>query len=229
MARTPRTRLAWVILAPIIGLWMIIGCGPANLAMLVMPWSDDKVEPKCKLADKNKEITVVLAARFESLEVRPDLMTADQELAEALARELRNRFKDNNEKVKIVPPIRVRPHLQKLRETDDAGLLRVGEQFQADYVLAIDIQKLSILMPSSYNSLFQGHADLSVRLLDAHAPILEAVKFHEYYHLEHPRGGAEDISGINAGQFRQKFVGRMARDLTRWFAAYPSDQKYDID
>ena len=41
--------------------------------------------------DKNKEITVVLATRFESLEVRPDLMTADQELAERLHADLQAR------------------------------------------------------------------------------------------------------------------------------------------
>jgi hypothetical protein len=229
MARTHRTRIAWAILAPIVGLWMIIGCGPANLAMLVMPWSDDKVEPKCKLADKSKEVTVVVAARFESLEVRPDLMTADQELAEALARELRNRFKDNSEKVKIVPPIRVRPHLQKLRQWDDASLLAVGEKFQADYVLTIELQKFSLVPPSSYSALFQGQADLAVRLLDAHKPLLESVVFQEFHHTEYPRSNPIDNSGSNPAQFRQMFVGRMARDLSRWFAAYPSDQKYDID
>ena len=229
MARTRRTKLAWAIVLPCLAFWMLLGCGPANLAMMVMPWTDDKIEPKCKLANKDKEITIVLAARFENLEVRPELMTADQELSEALASQLRTRFKENGEKVKVAPPVRVRPQLLKLREWDHAGLLRVGEQFQADYVIAIDIQKLSLVMPNSYNSLYQGQVDLSVRVLDAHVPLLEAVRHTDLYHCEYPPARPIDTSGSSPAQFRMMFVNKMARDLSRWFAAYPSDQKFDLD
>src|SRR5436190_17601182 len=68
-----------------------IGCGPQSIYFLVAPFMDDKLEPKCKLADPKKEITVVIASRFENLEVNPEIQPAEQELAETLATQLRAR------------------------------------------------------------------------------------------------------------------------------------------
>jgi hypothetical protein len=209
--------------------WMAIGCGPASLAYLFMPFVDDRVQPKCKLASADKEITVVIAARFENLEVRPELQPADQELAETLRTELVKRFKDNKEKVKIVPTQRVRPHLAKLKEWDSAGLIQVGEYFQADYVIALNIQSLSLVMPNSYNSLYQGKADVEVTVYDVHQPATEAVLLKQPFRCEYPTSRPIDSSGSSPSQFRLLFNNRMARDLARWFTPYPSDQKFDIE
>jgi hypothetical protein len=209
--------------------WLAVGCGPSSLAMLFAPFVDDRTPPKYKLAKDDKEVTVVIASRFENLEVRPELMTADQELAEALAAQLRNRFKENKEKVKIVPPLRARPYLLKLKEWDSANLQKVAETFQADYVIQIDVQRLSLVMPNSYNSLYQGHADLEVTLYDAHQPFLEAVLHKELYRCEYPTSRPIDTTGSSPNQFRIMFVTKMARDLARWFTAYPTEQRLDMD
>lgn len=209
--------------------WFAIGCGPASLAFLFMPFVDDKVPPKCKLASADKEITVVIASRFENLEIRPEVQPAEQELAETLAQQLRTRFKENKEKVKVVPPLRVRPHLSKLKEWDAPGLIQVGEHFQADYVIALNIQSLSLVMPNSYNSLYQGRADLEVTVYDVHQPSLESVILKQPFRCEYPTSRPIDSSGSNPTQFRMLFTNRMARDLARLFTAYPSDERFDID
>lgn len=205
------------------------GCSPATISYLFMPFVDDRVQPKCKLANPDKEITIVIASRFESLEVRPEVQPTDQELAETLAQELRKRAKENKDKLKIVPPLRVRPYLSKLKNWDSAELISVGERFQADYVIVLNIQSLSLVMPNSYNSLYQGKADVEVTVIDTHQPALESVTLKSPFRCEYPTSRPIDSSSSSPSQFRQLFTSRMARDLSRWFAAYPSDQKYDID
>ena len=151
---------------------MALGCGPASLAYLFMPFVDDRVQPKCKLANPDKEIKIVIASRFNSLEVRPDLQPADQELADALVSELNKRFKINKEKVKVEPPQRVRSHLAKLKEWNATELVQLGERLQADYIIDLNIQSLTLMKPNSYNKLYQGTADVEVTVYDAHQPAL---------------------------------------------------------
>ena len=208
---------------------MAIGCGPSSLAYLFMPFVDDRVQPKCKLANADKEIKVVIASRFQSLEFRPDVQPAEQELASALEMELRKRFKINNEKVKVEMPQRVRPYLSKMKEWNATSLIHVGEQFKADYVIELNIQNLSLMMPNSYNSLYQGRADLEVTVYDVHKPALEAVILKQPFRSEYPTSRPIDSSGSSPDQFRALFNSRMARDLARWFTAYPSDEKFDIE
>jgi hypothetical protein len=224
-----RYKRSWAILSPIVLLWMVIGCGPTTLGYIFQGFVDDKEAPKCKLSDPDKEITLVLAAHFQNLEVRPELMTADQQLVDALATEMGKRFKDNKEKVKIVPPTRVRSDLLQLREWDVPSLREVAEKFQADYLIAIDIQKLSLLRRGSYDTLFSGECDLHVRVLDVHKSILDGPKLDDYYHQSgFPQNRPVDASNSSADLFRGMFVRKMADDLSKWFAAYPSDDKYKM-
>lgn len=230
MAATPRRKFQRAVLALLCLAWLGVGCGPASLAFLFMPFVDDRNPPKhLKLAKEDKEVTVVLATRFQSLEVRPELMTADQELGEALAQQFRLRCKENKEKVKVVPPLRARPHLLKLKEWDAAGLLKVAEHFSADYVVQVDIQKMSLVMPNSYNALYQGHADLEVTVYDVHQPLLESVVLKQPYRCEYPTSRPIDTTGSSPAQFRMMFVAKMARDLSRWFTAYPAEQRVELD
>jgi hypothetical protein len=208
---------------------MVVGCGPSSLAFLFLPFVDDRIEPKCKLAKADKEIKIVIASRFQNIEVRPDLQPADRELADALASELRKRFKLNKEKAQIEPIQRVQPHLAKLKEWTAASLIPIGEQFQADYVIALEIEKMSLLMPSSFDSFYKGNADIHVRVYDVHQPAIDAELLRQSFHCEYPNVKTITPSDMNAAGFRALFNNRMARDLARWFTAYPSDEKFDID
>src|SRR5947208_3140372 len=83
--------------------WASIGCGPDTIAYIAGVFVPNMDEPKYKLADPKKEVTVVIAARFENLEIRPDVQPMKDELADALTLEMRKLFKENKDNVKIVP------------------------------------------------------------------------------------------------------------------------------
>src|SRR5262249_18457265 len=154
----------------------------------------------------------------ENLEVRPDIQPAEQELAESLANELRSLFKEGKDKVKIVPPLKVRQQLARSREWDNETMVAVGKRFDADYVIAITIQDMSLFMGNSYNQFYQGKADLEVIVYNTHETTSESVMQRYPYRAEYPKARPIDTSGTNPSQFRDMFVRRIGRDLSRWFA-----------
>lgn len=215
--------------AVVLGLaWMAIGCGPSSIAYIIGTFVPNTVDPVCKLANADKEITVVIASKFDSLEIRPDVQPMKDELAELLAIEMRKLFKENKDNVKIVPPIRVQPHLSKIKNWEAAELVPLGERFKADYVIALNIQNVASMLPNRLNECYDGKADIDVAVFDTHAPTLEAQVHKGMFRCNYPTTPITS-SDCSPMQFRTRFTARMARDLSRWFAAHPPAKKVDMD
>ena len=144
MAGLSQSRLvAWKWAALLLGtLWVSFGCGPASLIYFLSPFSDDRIPPKCKLAT-GKEVTVCIVTNFATLETRPEALRADDELAELFAQQLRKRCQENKEKVKVVPPAKVRDYK---RQSDFATRTPhdIGKHFGADYVVTLEISNLAV-------------------------------------------------------------------------------------
>lgn len=208
-------------------LWLSIGCSPATMSMFLLPFYDDKVPPRCKLSEKKKEITVCIISDFATLETRSDIIPAENELPELLAQQLRKRAKDNKEKLTIISPNRTR----SINFVADGRPLRdIAKQFKADYVIALEIQSLSLYEKNSHNMLYRGNADLMVRAVNANLPEGEDTVFSEPYRCEYPgTRGPLDVSEMNLLQFRLRFLNKVAADLARCFVAYPREERIDID
>lgn len=208
-------------------LWVSVGCGPANLAMLLVPFSDDRVPPKCKLAAK-KEITVCLVTHFASLETRSDVIPAEAELAELFAQQLRKRAEVNKERIKIVPPAKVRS-FQNRADFAARSLYDVGKHFEADYVVSLEIANLSLYEKASHQMLYRGNTEIAVNVIDMKKPAGEGTIFTEHYRREYPSGGPRDASEGSVARFRAIFLNTVAGDLARLFTAYPSDELRAMD
>ena len=83
-----RHRWRWIMV--LIGLtsWISIGCTPASLTMMLMPWMDNKLDPEYKLFAADKELTVVILSNFAQPQLHPDPQPAEMELAEKVFPEL---------------------------------------------------------------------------------------------------------------------------------------------
>ena len=219
-------RCRWIILlvGPIV---LGIGCSPATLGFLLMPFTDNRIQPTFKLAQKNKEVTVVLLSDFAYREHRPDFLSFDRDLAERFAGHLRKRFQENKDKIKIVPQSQVRAYLAKQRDEDLFSKQELGRHFKADYVIAMEINSIGLHEKGSSNMLLRGALDMSVTVHDVHQPDGEGVVFEKENHQWlYPTPGAEDAGNVSIGFFRSKFLDHVARDLTRWFAAYPMEERH---
>ena len=219
---------AWRWTALLLGtLWVSIGCTPATLSYLFMPFSDDRIPPEHKLAT-NKEITVCIVTNFASLETRPEAVRADEELAELFAQQLRKRCAENKEKVKVVPPAKVRDYK---RQADFAtrSMHDVGKHFNADYVVALEIDNLSIYERGSSHSLFRGNTELNIQVMDVSKPIGEGTIFTKPYHREFPANGPRDANDMSPPLFRTTFLSAVDSDLVRVFTAYPKEERLVMD
>jgi hypothetical protein len=216
---------AILLCLPMVSLALLSGCNPAALAMMLMPFTDDREQPKCKLAAAHEEKTVAVVTWFGNRDVQlyPELVPADNELSEKMGALLRDRHKANNERVKIVPNAQVRVYQNKVA-SDTWSPAELGKKVKADYVIALEINALSLHQKGSGNTLFRGTTEIAVRVYDLSKAAGEQVMFDEIYQRAYPKESPMDAAG-SVTQFRALFLNHVARDLSRWFAAYSHDER----
>jgi hypothetical protein len=220
---------AWKWTAFILGsLWAAIGCTPGTLTGLLMPFSDDKVPPVCKLAKPKQEVTVCIVTNFAALETRLDTVPAANELSELFAQQLRKRAEENKEKIKVLPPSKTRSYASAADFTGRT-LQDIGKQCKADYVISLEITGLELYERRSAQMLYHGNADINIQVVDVTKPAGEGSIFIDAFRREYPKDRPLDVSDMNPSQFRLRFLNAVAGDLARMFTAYPSDQRNMID
>jgi hypothetical protein len=212
-------------LSPLVGLWALSGCNPASLAMLMYPFLDDKEPAKCKIAASDKETTVAIVTWFgdRGLSMWPDVMPADSELSEKLAVLLRDRYAMNKEKVKIVPNAQVRS-CQNKQVGNTWSPAEIGKRVKADKVIALEITSLSLHEKGSSQTLFRGNTEIGIKVYDLEKPAGEQVVYDDFYKRVFPKESPIDRDG-SVQQFRANFLNHVARELSRYFAAYKSDER----
>jgi hypothetical protein len=202
-----------------------VGCSPASFAWFLIPFMDDKVPPRCKLAKKG-EVTVVVYADFAHGQIPMDMEAAAVELADILAEHMKRRFSANKEKVTIVYPPKVRSFLKDQgKGLSDAEL---GAHFKADYVIGLEIMMLG-LREKSNGTFYRGQTEISVRVTDAKAGEGEQLMLSEFYRTAYPRDMPISVDNTSPQQFRTAFINHIGRDLSRWFAAFPKEERLDVE
>jgi hypothetical protein len=215
-------------LAMLLGaLILLVGCSPLQLAAFI--FAPDSLEPaKCPLVIDGKEAKVViLAAHASTVPSNPMLMRADWDLGWRLTQLLEERYKENKERVKIIPPSQVKNYMNKHPHWRELPPQEVGKAFEADWVINLEINSIS-LFDRNRNFFYHGSADIAVTVTDVHKPIGEGEVFSYPYQVEYPKSPME-VTEVNAPQFRAQFIERIAKDMARWFAAHQPREKYDSE
>jgi hypothetical protein len=157
--------------------WLLSGLSltAAALACACMPlgslpyflMGQDPTDPPGiqKLASDDKEVKVAVLI-YGGLETRPEFHTADRDLSRRVAKKLGELAKDNRENLKMVSATKVdsfkSTHLGwRTMEKDE-----IGRALDADYVVYVEINELSMYKKGSANMLYQGQAQLTVNLID---------------------------------------------------------------
>jgi hypothetical protein len=150
-------------------------------------------------------------------------MPADHELSEKLATALHDRFAANKEKVKIIPNGQVRPYQNKVASKAWSPA-ELGKKLKADYVIAMEINDLSLNEKGSGGQLLRGSALIDIHAYDVSKEKGEQTIYEETYTTIFPKESPKDAIG-SIDLFRTQFLTRVARDLSRRFAAYPNDER----
>jgi hypothetical protein len=198
------------------------GVSPGSLAYFFLP--EDKEPPELRrlaAQDKKKEVKVVLLTHA-ALDPRPETIQADRQLAEALAKELNQLFQEDQEKVTVVPPRRVEEYKNNHPSRHGYDPVEVGEHFKVDYVIYIEINKLSLYERGAYDTLLRGRADLLVSVVDLKHPDEnpDSKEFTCVYPSESKGALAADPE-TPVTMFRQAFLQDVARRVSYFFAPHP--------
>src|SRR5262249_38891612 len=156
---------------------------------------------------KDKEVKIAIVAVHANPEIRSELTTVDRQIGQRLAQLLEERFKENKEKVTVVPPNQVYSYQNK--RPGGVTPHEVGKHFQADYVIPLEINSIS-LFEGSYNQFYRGKADIAVTVTDVRKPVGEGEKFTQPYQCEYPSAQKFVETGdMPWAHFRARFVERI--------------------
>ncbi len=208
-----RRRTMWL------GLWglvLIAGCSFPQSLYFIMPEAKEPAELK-RLADEDgkKEVKVVLWT-YMNLDPREEFIQADRRLALALAEEIRRLSAENKEKVTVVKPNLVEQYKSRHPNWKSLELTQVGHDFNADYVINLEIDKLSLYEPNANQQLYRGQTEILVSVVDMKNPDdVQSKEFNDRYPTE-ARGDMTPFE-IPPNVFRDKFLEHVAKKLAFYF------------
>jgi hypothetical protein len=230
MAQQISSRYGWRWILVLIGglSWLSIGCSPSTLSMLVLPFTDNNIDPEYKLFAADKELTVVVMSNFKQEQIQEDIRKADSELADHVSLHLRQRCDANKHKIKLIPQAQVRSYTLKQKSLGDTDPLDAGRHFKADYVLQMEINSFSLYEKLSFPKMFRGRIETNITLYKVKLKDGEDdhLVFEKGYSTEYPGSkGPIPADGASPNQFRRMFLDKASREITRLFIAYPQDEK----
>jgi hypothetical protein len=219
-----RGALSVLILVAVCG----TGCNVLSVPFFLFG-PEPKEEPMLKAVaskDKDKDVKVVVLT-YGGLETRPEFLRADRDLTIQVVKQLREAFKYNEEKVTVVAPSKVDEFKNSHPNWKSMELADIGKRFDADYVIYLEINKLTLYEPGSSNLLYHGRADVTVNLVDVNQPddAPESKELTAGYPGD-SRGSMIPVDDMTPQAFKAAFFTEVATQIAWHFAAHPTSDSY---
>ncbi len=217
----PCRRLLIAVL--LLGVLWGTGCNLASLCYFLLP--EGKVPPKCgsmAAADKKKTVKAMVLVLGQDLDLRPETMRVDRQLGELLAAKLREKYKENEEKVELIQPRLIEEYKSRCPDWKKKSPREIGLALKVDYVMVLEITQFGLVAPGGL--IYQGQANISVSLVDVHNPddpsAMQEVSF------KYPSVERDMVGDIQPSEFRLRFLNMIAKRLTLYFASHTSHDEY---
>jgi hypothetical protein len=219
----------WTVAAAL--LLAVSGCDLGSMLYFLMP--EPKTEPEMRrLAseDKNKEVRVAILVSSRGLETRPELIQADRQLAEALARQLQAACADNQERIAILAPRKVEDFKSSHPKWAEMKPADIGKYFKADYLIDVEINSIGLYENNPAFGLFRGSIEMHVALIDANRPDEVPDQCEEQLKYPSDAHGPQNAFDGSVAQFRQKFLDFVAKRLSwKWTGHRPTDHSDEFE
>jgi hypothetical protein len=207
--------------------WASIGCSPQTLAIFMMPFTDNNIQPEHKLFASDRELTLAFVSNFAVAEIHHDLREADAELADQMINAFKDRAQKNKHRIKFIPTAQVQG--EQLKQKVVGGALdpaEIGRVLKADYVIDVKLNSFGIYEKNFHPPMYRGKADLTMTLYKVDAKAGE----HRVFSKELPRvfpanSPPIQADGISASAFRSRFLAVLAGDVAKVFLAYPMEER----
>jgi hypothetical protein len=215
---------------PLLGLLVLVGgCNPFLFPFLVFGPEPKHPPEYHHLAGKNKKEVKVVILTYMGMDMNTDLLHADREIARWFAKELVDLCEYNEEKVMVVNPAKVEEYKNKNPDwhLQHSDLSEIGKHFKADYVIYLEINRLSLFQPGTSNLFYRGQANMTLSLVDVKNPDDFSTPPREltFTYPSEARGGNRVVDmDTPLTKFRADFFTALARKLAWHFTAHPTNQ-----
>ncbi len=218
-------RLRWAVL----GLFVVvasIGCNPLTAPFFFLYGFESKKYAECPLVpnwhdtDKKRprdDEVKVLVIISSSANLPVDFIGVERTLGNMFEHQLTKGAKENKEKISVIPINKVEKFKAENPDWKGMSAHDLGKQFNADYVIDLEINSLS--MRTTSRTLYAGRGAIGVAVYDIHKGDREAI-YSTVYTCEYPKGRWTDATETTATKFRLDFLKRMAIDLSWKFVPH---------
>jgi hypothetical protein len=207
-------RAVWITLAAV----FTFGCNPlATFSFLTNPEpiKDAQYPLEFKEGPKKGKDVVVAVFVTSAPGIGPVFAGSEVKLASEIAKKLPEMAKENKQKIVVIEPSAVNQFKIK-NPTWKQGMhpSTWGKKLNADFVLDIQLEKMSLYQPGSLNTIYEGQADVNVDVYDVDAGPGEA-KYNYVHVFKYPSTGVLDASTIPVTRFKQDYLERLAAEICR--------------
>lgn len=194
------------------------GCNPlSTLSFLTNPEPIKAAEYPLvfdKGPKKSKEQVVVALFISTSPGVGPSFAGVEGKLAYGIAKRLPEMCKegDTKHKVVVIDPATVNkfkmnnPNWKLMHQSE------WGKKLGVDFVIDIQIDKMSLYQPGSTNLLYEGQAEIDISVYDVDAGATEP-KYNYILPFKYPHTGVLDASFIPKERFKQEYLEHLATEI----------------
>lgn len=229
--QTSRKDLAWRWAAAVLLVLVAsIGCDPIQmLSFIAYPVNENNQDPKlCSLTIEGKESKVLfLAAHEDVMPANLAFRDAHRELTRLLVRMLEERYKEGQDKIKIVPVSQVFNYMDNHTHWVTESKQDLGKHFGADFVVFLELGPMSIWEKGSNSTLYRGNVEIRMSVFDVHQPEGETLVHSDVYSCTFPTSCPMDATELSQDGFKLRFMDRIAKELVPYFAPHPSRDKLD--
>jgi hypothetical protein len=206
-----------------------IGCSPSSFYFFLPENKDDAQLRRIASDDKNKEVRVVILTYSNKLETRQELIGAERDIAREFASKLREGCETNKERITIVNPRKVEEFKSSHPGWSEAELNEVGRHFKADYVIYLEINRLSLFNKADMNTQYKGHAEISVSLVDVNKPDNGPEKKEFVCSYPSDAKAIPNDPDNPISQFREAFFAHIAKKLSWYFTEHLPREGYYVE
>jgi hypothetical protein len=229
--RCSRSELAWRWAAAVLlGVVASIGCDPIQmLSFALYPSNENNLDPKFSLAIEGKESKIAIFAAHEELVPNLAFRDAHRDLCRRLSQLLEQRYKDDQDKIKVVPASQVLSYMDTHPDWITQSKQDLGKHFGADFVVFLELGPMTMYEKGSRETLYRGNVEINISIYDAHVSDNEGPRDTDVYTCTYPGSAPMSTSDIRPSNFKLQFMNRISTDLVQYFASHPSKEMVNSD
>jgi len=226
------TRRWWLGVIPLMGL--MLGCKAPLYFAAVMLGKDPREQPKFAFPKVDEdEPTRIAVITYVDLNTQMESGHFDHELSQAVSWTLHQGFQHEERKdIEIIKAEKVARWQDEHPDWHSVGYADIGKALKdskgrgADYILTLEVERLSFYPEGSSRTLLQGRAEIHIFLTRVDD---DQRVFEDHLTIECPRGRPLVASEFGLTKFRREFVAKIARHISFQFLPHESQDEFARD